>query len=49
LAVLRRARQSAVRAGHRRVPWLDMLVALRRDRASCVIVSATRGAADGGG
>jgi len=30
------------------LPWLDVLSALRRDRASCVIVSATRGAADGG-
>ena len=30
------------------LPWLDVLVALRRDGASSVLVSATRGAADGG-
>jgi xanthine dehydrogenase accessory factor len=29
------------------LPWLDVLVALRRDGVPCVIVSATRGAADG--
>ena len=30
------------------LPWLDELVALRRDGATCVIVSATYGVADGG-